>query len=95
MPEQLMLSHALQMRDRRYDVPIAEVHSCGGDRQRARILEMNSPPGNRVHGCPIRSGDVDAEMKRTRSAGDSRIVEIAAHRMRPIERRQRPGIRHA
>ena len=73
-------------------MPVAKRGVTGDHRQRAATLEMNLAGADRVDGRAVRSRDVDPEMKRPRRTGDTRIVEHAAHRVRPIERSQRPAI---
>ena len=57
-----------------------------------RPSRCTTPRAHRVHGRAVRRGDVDPEMERPRRPGDARIVEVAAHRVRPVERLQRPRV---
>jgi hypothetical protein len=75
------------------DVPIAEVDAARVDRDRVRILDEDLAVDDRVDGRPVAGDYVDAEVERPRAAGDSRVVEGAANRMRPIERLDRPAVR--
>ena len=90
--DDLMRRNPLQVGDRRDDVPVAEGELAVHDRQRPPAFEMDDPAPHRVYRCAVRRRDVDPEVECPRTAGDARIVEVAAHRMRPVERLQRPRI---
>ena len=74
------------------DVPVAEGEITFGDRQRAAALEMHDAGLDRVHRGAVGRRDVDPEMERPRRARDTRVVEVAAHRVRPVKRCQRPRV---
>ena len=76
-------------------MPVAEVEVAVGDRQRPGALEVHDAGADRVHGSAVGCRDVDPEMERPRRAGDARVVEIATHRVRPVERLQRPRVHTA
>ena len=92
MAEQLVLSDTLAVGHGRDDVPVPERGVTGDHPQRAATLEMHLAGTDCIDGRAIRSRDVDPEVKRPRRPSDTRIVEHAAHRMRPIERSQRPAV---
>ena len=92
VPKQLMFPDTLAVSHGRDDMPVSERGVTGDHRQRAATLEMNLAGADCVDGRAIRSRDVDPEVKRPRRPSDTRIVEHAAHRMRPIERSQRPAV---
>jgi hypothetical protein len=48
-------------------------------------VEVYDATAHRVDRRAIGGGDVDPEMKRSRAARDPRIVEVAAHRVRPVK----------
>jgi hypothetical protein len=82
----------------REDVPVGEGVPVGLlDRDRVRI-EVNDSGCDRIDGCAVGRGDVDAEVERVLGAtvqaeALARIVEGAADRMRAIERLERPPVR--
>ena len=92
MPEQLVLPDALAVGHGRDDMPVPVRGVTGDHRERAATLEMHLAGTDCVDGRAVRSRDVDPEVKRPRRPSDTRIVEHAAHRMRPIERFQRPAV---
>ena len=93
--EQLVALHRLVVLDRRDDVPVAERPPAAGrdDRKRAPALQMHRPRLDAEDRRPVSRGDVDAEVEAARRARDARVVEVAAHRMRPVERANRPAVR--
>src|SRR3954451_23433780 len=92
MAQQLMLRYVLVVSHCRDDVPVPERGVTGDDRQRAAALEIHLARRDGVNGGAIGRRDVDPEVKRSRRPSDTRIVERAAHWMRPIERSQRPAV---
>ncbi len=69
-------------------VPPARCASAKGNlaikhRQRLRPVQMHDATAHGVHRRCVRGRDVDPEMERSRAARDTRVVEIAAHRVRP------------
>src|SRR3954452_15292433 len=90
--QQLMLRYVLVVSHCRDDVPVPERGVTGDDRQRAAALEIHLARRDGVNGGAIGRRDVDPEVKRPRRPSDTRIVERAAHWMRPIERSQRPAV---
>jgi len=94
MAEQLVATHDLAMPDRGHDVPVAELAlvRCG-DRKRVSPFEMDLTLIDGVHRRAVRCPDVDAEVKRTRTSRDPRVVEVAAHWVRAVERLHRPPVR--
>ena len=90
--QQLVLLHVLTVAHGRDDVPVAEGEIAVGDRQRPAALEMHNTGPDRIDRGAVRRRDINPEMERPRRARDPRVVEGAAHRMRPPKRFQRPPV---
>src|SRR5207245_3182704 len=97
-------AYELPFDDGRFDVDVLEFDSgrAHGDNRRAQ--DVNATVGDRIDGRPTVRGDVDAvvEAEETWAAEAQRrlveedrswVAEVAADRVRPVERLQRPRIR--
>ncbi len=92
MTQQLVLLHVLTVAHGRNDVPVAEPEITVDDRQRPAAFEMHNTGPDRIDRGAVCRRDINPEMERPRRTRDPRVVEIAAHRMRPPKRLQRPPV---
>jgi hypothetical protein len=92
--EQSVQRNLLMVGNGRDDVPVAERSRVGAeDADRLGAFQVHFPGRYRVHGSAVRDGDVDPEVEGARAAGDPRVVEGAADRVGPVERRHGPAVR--
>ncbi len=83
--------HAI--RDRRNDVPVAEVAARCEDDDDLRSANRDATGRDRVHSGSVGRRDVDTRVKRPAALGaEARIAEEPAHRMLTVERDDRPRI---
>ena len=92
MHQQLVLRDALVVTHSGDHMPVAKIKPAVGDRQRTLAFEMHHAAAHGEDWRAVWRRDVDPEMKRPRLPRDPRIVEVAAHRVRPVERLQGPRI---
>ena len=56
------------------------------------LMDYRLPGLDGVPRRPVRSGDIDAEVKRVRALAVPWVVEVGAHRMLPVERPDGPRV---
>ena len=92
MPDELVAFDVLVVADGRDDVPVAEGDVAVEHGERLGAVAVDDAGADGVDGGVVGGGDVDPEVERARAARDAGVVEVAAHRVRPVKRFERPRV---
>ena len=90
MADELVAFDVLVVADGGDDVPVAERDVAVEHRERLRAVAVDDAGADGVDRGAVGGGDVDPEVERARAARDAGVVEVAAHRVRPVKRSERP-----
>ena len=86
MADELVPFDALVVVDGRDDVPVAERNVAVEHGEGLGAVEVDDTGADCVDRGAVGGGDVDPKVERARAARDTRVVEVAAHRVRPVKR---------